>query len=80
MARSVKAVVQDALAEEVLHHRVRAPQRVLDAVERDSKMAPLPSLSHSAVIHSMSNGESTAAEFRNAKAPERSVVRVQAYP
>ena len=35
MAYSVVAEVQDALAEEVLHHRVRPPQRGLDAVEHD---------------------------------------------
>ena len=35
MARSVIAEVQDVLADEVLHHRVRAPQRGLDAVEND---------------------------------------------
>ena len=29
------AAVQDALADEVLHHRVLAPQRVLGAVEHD---------------------------------------------
>ena len=35
MAHSVVGEVQDVLVEEVLHPRVRAPQRVLDAVERD---------------------------------------------
>ena len=35
MARSMAAAVQDALADEVLHCRVRAPQLCLDAVEHD---------------------------------------------
>ena len=69
----MKAAVQDALAEEVLHHRVRAPQRGLDAVEHD--LLDLGSGSRYPVGKGVKQGAVTIA-VHDAGDPQHAEVRV----